>query len=204
MIDNLPPLGSLHARASLSELWNLPNLKLSREGPYYAGDTTLIFVTLDKSSSAEHIRYNDFFEVDLFHWDSQNQQSQITPRIQQILSGSQQVLLFCRVKAKIKGKTQLFVYAGRLINAVADLEPVKPVHIVFEAADFDELAPEPLKRIYDWRPALVGKAPTITSSAKPRISARRAAGQGWQADPILRRAVETYAMNCALKYYADL
>jgi len=79
----------------------------SREGPIFFEDLkcAFLFVTLVKSGRAEELHYNDWFEGDFFHWDSQNGQHIDTPRIKQVTSGKLQPHLLVRVDQKVKGQT---------------------------------------------------------------------------------------------------
>ena len=103
----------------------------SREGLIYLNDRkiVLLFVTLEKVDANSEHPYNDWFDGDTFHWDSQNQQNIDSPRIRQMVLGTLEPQLFVRVRAKIRGETQPFVFAGRLEYIDHNLETSNPVHI---------------------------------------------------------------------------
>ena len=56
----------------------------------------------------------DFFENDYLQWDSQNSQDINTPQIQKIISGEYELLLFIRMKKKIRSEKAPWTYCGRI------------------------------------------------------------------------------------------
>ena len=66
----------------------------------------VLFVTLDKQNKEAAHKYHDVFLLDgkQFHWESQNSNTPSTPHMQNIFNGYP-VVLFARVKDKIKSKT---------------------------------------------------------------------------------------------------
>ena len=70
-------LGSLYTKLDLSDLLNEPNLKLVREGIYSStnSNSILLFVDLVKAGKEERFHFNDYFQEDYFHWDSQTTQN---------------------------------------------------------------------------------------------------------------------------------
>ena len=109
-------LGNFYTKNSLSEIIQEPNLKLVREGLYYCKktDSTFLFVDLVKVNKPKRFRFNDKFQGEYFHWDSQTTQHINSPKIQEIVNGEKEVHLFCREFPKIKSKTQPFIYCGVL------------------------------------------------------------------------------------------
>ena len=95
-IINKFTLGSYYTKTSLSEIIEEPNLKLVREGLYYCKktDSTLLFVDLVKINKPDRFHFNDYFEGDYFHWDSQTTQHINSPKIQEIINGEKEVHLF--------------------------------------------------------------------------------------------------------------
>lgn len=71
-LKDLLKLGSKYSKSELSEILDEINLKSSREEIYNCKNhsSTLLFVTLDKSSKDSSQKYNHYFEEDFFHWDS--------------------------------------------------------------------------------------------------------------------------------------
>ena len=87
-------IGNGYSKIDLVDIINEPTLKSSREGIFNCkySSNTLFFVTLDKSSKDESLHYNDYFEEDFFHWDSQNKQHINTPGIQKIVKGEKSII----------------------------------------------------------------------------------------------------------------
>ena len=65
-------IGREYTRRSLGDLLNDSRITISREGLFYLPNDTFLFVTLEKSNKPPEHHYNDYFEKDHFHWDSQN------------------------------------------------------------------------------------------------------------------------------------
>jgi len=200
MISSTFKLGQPYTRHMVGSIIGDDRVALSREGLFYTPQTTILFVTLDKVNKDESHKYNDYFEKEFFHWDSQNNQHQRSPKIVQIINGAVEVVLFARIHDKIKGVTQPFLYCGRLVAKEVDKASNNPVHILFEALDYDPEAHGALRAIYQWDPRGIGLPVATTISAKGKVS-RRAARQGNQLDPKIRKLVETRAMKMAATYY---
>jgi len=66
-------VGDFYTKSSLSDLIEEPNLKIVREGLYYCkkSRSTLFFVDLVKKNKPKKFHFNDKFEGEYFHWDSQ-------------------------------------------------------------------------------------------------------------------------------------
>lgn len=202
MLRELFKLGMAYSRRDVGDLIGDQRVAISREGLFYAPGATLLFVTLDKSNKDEDKRYNDFFEGEFFHWDSQNNQSRRSPKILEITQGEVEVVLFARILDRLKGVTQPFIYCGQLIVAEVDNSTDNPVHILYEAIDFDPSAGGVLKEIYSWDPHSKSLAVQIGISAEGKESSR-ARRQRAQSDPKLRKAIELYAMKEAIRFYEE-
>lgn len=200
MISGKFKLGQPYTRSTVGSIIGDDRVAISREGLFYTPDTTILFVTLDKANKDESHRYNDYFEGEFFHWDSQNNQHQRSPKIVQIITGAVEVVLFARIHDKVKGVTQPFLYCGRLVTKKVDNASNNPVHILFEALDYDPEARGVLREIYQWNPTSKGLPVATAISAKGQVS-RRAARQGRQIDPKVRKLVEARAMKMAAAYY---
>ena len=76
-------LGNTYKKKVLSEILDEYNLRYVREGLYYCVKTnsTLLFVDLDKINKPDKFKFNDYFEGDFFHWDSQTTQHLESPKI---------------------------------------------------------------------------------------------------------------------------
>jgi hypothetical protein len=96
------------------------------------------------------------------------------PSIKDITTGRVQIHLFTRIHAKIKSKTQPFVYCGELKYFEFDKKTSKPVHLIFEAGQFDELTEnESLLKIYQWRPKFSGMERSQKNAFTSKVSEKR-------------------------------
>jgi len=175
-INELLNLGEQYSKKELSKILGESNLELVREGVYSCKESSsyLLFVDLEKKDKEERFHFNDFFEEDYFHWDSQTTQHINSPKIQSILSGDLSVYLFVRISQKIKSITQPFVYMGQLEYLEHDPKTSKPVHIIFGSMDYDDFTSNSLlKEIYDWEPSKIGKTSNSPITKKGQISERR-------------------------------
>tara|TARA_B100001063_G_C16668024_1_gene504719 strand:+ start:102 stop:1040 length:939 start_codon:yes stop_codon:yes gene_type:complete len=166
-------LGNNYSKKELVEILNEETLKTSREGIFNCKNSlsTLFFVTLDKSSKEENLHYNDFFEEDFFHWDSQNKQHINTSGIKKIVNGETTTHLFCRITNKTKNLTNPFVYCGILVFESYDKNTSNPVHIIFQNIDYDDNTEnEDLIDIYLWTPQKYGKNTSNFISKKGIVS----------------------------------
>ena len=111
-------LGDLYTRASIGEVLQDGRLKSSREGILSSGNSILLFVTLDKAKQLNaKLQYNDFFEGNLFHWDSQTTQTINTPRIQKIVKGEVDVLLLLEFMKRLNlNQTHSYIVERYPIN----------------------------------------------------------------------------------------
>lgn len=202
MVDGLT-LGEHYSKNDLVSVFNVPEIKGVQKGRYHlkGKGLDLLFVNLDKGSTAKNLHYNDFFEGENFHWDSENREHIKTPAIQKIVEGDSVPLLFVRLKAKIKNVTQPYVYCGRLKFLYHNSETSKPVHILFKSLDFDSSTNNPnLKEIYSWSPERSGKHPdpkifnnkSRYNRTKPNKTERKGlvtsrVGQGFYRDQIIKK-----------------
>ena len=173
---NLLKIGNRYSKVDLSEILNESTLKTSREGIFSCKNSksTFLFVSLDKFGKEQSLHYNDYFEEDYFHWDSQNKQHIDTPGIQKIVNGLTTTFLFIRIHDKIKGKTNPFFYCGKLIYNSHDIKSSNPVHIIFENIDYDDNTNiDELIDIYLWRPEKYGKKSSTRINKTGVISNRR-------------------------------
>ncbi|MDA8715257.1 DUF3427 domain-containing protein, partial [Flavobacteriales bacterium] len=132
------------------------------------------FVDLEKKGKEQRFHFDDFFEGDFFHWDSQTTQHINTPKIKEIISGSRIPYLFIRVSPRIKNETQPFVYCGRLKYDEYEKGTSKPVHIIFQNIDYlDNTTNENLIEVYTWKPGKIGKTTKSKISKKGVISSQR-------------------------------
>ena len=158
-------LGSKYSKKDLVELLGEDGLLTVREGVFSCknSDSYFLFVDLEKEGKKDRFHFNDYYQGEYFHWDSQTPQHINTPNIRSVVNGELDVFLFVRITQKIKGKTQPFLYCGRAIYETHDPTTEKPVHIIFQNIDYDDFTEnEDLIDIYFWKPERAG----MTSGAK--------------------------------------
>ena len=153
-------VGDKYSKKDLAERLDQPNLAKVREGIARCtnSSSTLFFVDLEKLGKEQRFHFNDFFQEDFFHWDSQTTQHIHTPMIQQIVKGDLTPHLFVRVVQKIKNVTQPFIYCGRLVFDTHEEGTSKPVHMLFHNIDYDDhTTNDDLIDIYLWKPSKAGR-----------------------------------------------
>jgi len=201
-------LGNHYSKKDLSLIFDEKGLLTSREGIFSSKtlDSYLFFVDLVKEGKEDRFHFNDYFDGDLFHWDSQTTQHINSPRIQKIVNKELSVLLFTRIHPKIKSKTQPFVYCGRLEYVEYDENKTRPVHIISLSLDYDESTKnQNLIDIYNWKPESIGRTSSNNvylvkkqisrpkgEQKKPNYTERRGlvtsrVGQGWYRQEILKK-----------------
>lgn len=153
-------VGDKYSKKDLAEILGQPNLAKVREGiaRCASSSATLFFVDLEKLGKEQRFHFNDFFQEDFFHWDSQTTQHIHTPTIQQIVKGNLTPHLFVRVVQKIKNVTQPFIYCGRLVFDTHEEGTSKPVHMLFHNIDYDDhTTNDDLIDVYLWKPSKAGR-----------------------------------------------
>lgn len=171
-------IGIKYSKKDLSEVLNQPNLEKVREGIYSCtnSDSMLFFVDLEKSGKADRFHFDDFYDGDYFHWDSQTTQHIDSPRIQKIVKGDVIPHLFVRVNPKIKSITQPFIYCGRLMYDKFEKNTSKPVHLRFISSDYDDMSEnQDLLEIYSWKPEKIGRTSKTTLLSETKVSEKRKA-----------------------------
>ena len=170
-------LGNRYTKKDLSSLLEQENIALVREGICYLKDfpASLFFVDLDKTDKKEErFRFEDYFEGEFFHWDTQTTQNIDTPKIKDIVLGKSTPHLFVRIKSKIKNTTQPFIYCGSLKFMEHEVKTANPAHIIFRSVDYDDFtANEDLQNIYLWSPSKIGKNTQSKISKKSEVSKER-------------------------------
>jgi hypothetical protein len=169
-------LGEKYSKKDLSDLLDQDTLSIVREGLYHCknSESTLFFVDLEKKGKEDRFHFDDFFEEDYFHWDSQTTQHINSPRIQQIVKGERIPHLFIRIQPKIKNQTQPFLYCGRLVYVEHEENTSNPVHIIFQNIDYDDFTEDQeLLEIYQWKPGKIGKSTKSKIIKKGVVSTRR-------------------------------
>ena len=97
-------IGSQYSKNDLATLLDQPSLTTVREGVYSCKNSPsyLLFVDLEKAGKETRFHFDDFFEEDYFHWDSQTTQHIQSPKIQAIVSGELTPSFICQDQAKGK------------------------------------------------------------------------------------------------------
>lgn len=148
-------IGSEYTKQEIGRISNEPTLVNSAKlspGLFRCknSNTIIIWVDLDKKSKKDNHKFNDYFDGNLFHWDSQPQLNIDTPTIRSMVNGTKVVLLFTRIYSSIKGITQPFIYCGQLSYFDHDSGTANPVHLVFTSNDYMPGKNEGLDKIYNW------------------------------------------------------
>ena len=170
-------VGERYSKKDLAELLDQPNLAKVREGIARCinSPSTLFFVDLEKQGKEQRFHFNDFFQEDFFHWDSQSTQHIETPTIQRIVKGDLTPHLFVRIVQKIKNVTQPFIYCGRLVFDAHEPNTSKPVHMLFQNIDYDDYTTnDDLVDIYLWKPSKAGRETQSKINRQGVISPARA------------------------------
>jgi hypothetical protein len=168
-------IGEKYSKTDLSEIFNNPNISIVREGIYNLNESnTFFFVDLEKKGKEDRFHFDDYFEGDFFHWDSQTTQHIDTPKIQEIVRGSRIPHLFIRVSSRVKNTTQPFIYCGRLKYVEYIEGTSKPVHIIFQNIDYqDETENKDLLEVYFWKPDKIGGSSRFKITNREVISEDR-------------------------------
>ena len=168
--------GQKYTKQDLANLLNEPGLTSVGEGVASWADSNsyLLFVDLEKEGKEERVHFNDFFEGDFFHWDSETTQDINTPKIQDIVLGNTVPHLFVRIKQKQKSKTLPFIYCGRLRYDSHDINTSKPVHLIYQNIDYDDFTENSdLLQIYRWKPSDAGMTTKSPDTKKGIVSKER-------------------------------
>lgn len=152
-------VGKTYSKKDLSKIIQEPNLINVREGVYSCNKSTsyLLFVDLEKKDKDKRFHFDDFFEEDFFHWDSQTTQHIDSPKIKEVVNGAVVTYLFVRVRQKDRTKTLPFVFCGRVKYVSYEEGTSKPVHILFQNIDYDDFTQNlDLLNVYRWKPSDAG------------------------------------------------
>ena len=169
-------VGQKYSKKDLASLIDEPRLLNVREGVSSCdnSDSYLLFVDLEKEDKEKRFHFDDFFEEDFFHWDSQTTQHIESPKIQEVVTGSVVTYLFIRVKQKEKSKTLPFIYCGRVKYVSHEKGTNKPVHILFQNIDYDDFTDNlDLLEVYRWKPSDAGMTTKSKISRTGSVSDER-------------------------------
>jgi hypothetical protein len=168
-------IGQKYSKKDLAELLDEPRLASVREGVASCtkSNSYLLFVDLEKENKEERFHFDDFFEEDFFHWDSQTTQHINSPKIQDLVQGRTTAHLFVRIRQKEKSKTLPFIYCGRL-RYFSHEGNSKPVHIIFQSLDYDDFTEDQdLLDVYRWNPKDAGMTTKTKVVKKGTITEER-------------------------------
>ena len=169
-------VGAKYSKNELADVLKEPSLSTVREGVYSCKNSSsyLLFVDLEKADKETRFHFDDFFEGDYFHWDSQTTQHIESPKIQSLINGELTPYLLVRIKQKEKSKTLPFVYCGRLAFSEYEEGTARPVHIVFQNIDYDDFTDNRgLLDIYSWKPSKIGKTTKSNIKKSGSVSSTR-------------------------------
>lgn len=127
-----PPTGPRDPR------WSLGFVRFS--------NVTLLLVTLEKDDGG----YDDRFEGEQFHWQSQYRQNRKSKALVDIKNGSVPALLFVRIWAKGGKTAEPFHYLGEV--SLASMEGDQPVDCVFDVKESLQDRSDSINQILRWRP----------------------------------------------------
>lgn len=143
-------IGSKYSKKDLSVRLDEPTLKRIRIGQYRCkrSEVLLLFPNLENEEN-----HRNYFEEDLFHWDSMATQGINSRNIQDAAEGNLTTHLFTRVCRLKDNETQPFVFCGRLKYLSHQKKTVRPVHIIFKNIDYEGATKiDALREIYEWEP----------------------------------------------------
>ena len=169
-------VGEQYSKKELSSLLNEPTLQSVREGVFSCRDSAsyLLFVDLEKADKETRFHFDDFFEGDYFHWDSQTTQHINSPKIKELIQNVLTPYLFVRIKQKEKSKTLPFIYCGRLSFHEHEKGTANPAHIIFQNIDYNDFTINPkLLEVYNWKPSSIGKTTKSKINKSGSISQSR-------------------------------
>jgi len=109
-------------------------------------NATLLLVTLEKDDGG----YDDRFEGEQFHWQSQYRQTRRSKALVDIENGSTSALLFVRIFAKGSKAAEPFHYLGEV--SLRSMERDQPVDCVFDVKGSLQGRSESIDQILRWRP----------------------------------------------------
>lgn len=144
-------VGSEYSRIQMAEAGGVAPPTRARDPHWSNGlvrfsNATLLLVTLEKDDGG----YDDRFEGDQFHWQSQYRQSRKSKALVDIENGSTPALLFVRILAKGSKAAEPFHYLGEI--SLRSMESDQPVDCVFDVKEGLQGRSESIDQILRWRP----------------------------------------------------
>lgn len=145
-------IGEAYFRKDIASIGLVTAPASARQGVWATGilqfeNAVILLVTLDKE---EEDGYRDFFDGDELHWQSQTRHRQQSPLIQGLAHGEIRPHLFARLRRKVNGQSQGFVYCGRL--AWLSMENERPVDCRLRLLDLPQTPNAALQALLAWKP----------------------------------------------------
>lgn len=144
-------VGNEYSRVEMAEAGGVAPPIGSRDPHWSNGlvrfsNATLLLVTLEKDDGG----YDDRFEGEQFHWQSQYRQSRTSRALVDIKNGSVSALLFARIFAKGGKTAEPFHYLGEV--SLKSMEGDQPVDCVFDVKHSFQARSQSIDQILGWRP----------------------------------------------------
>ena len=144
-------IGREYSRVEMAEAGGVQPPTGSRDPHWSNGlvrfsNATLLLVTLEKEDGG----YDDRFEGEQFHWQSQYRQSRKSKALVDIRDGTVSALLFVRNFAKAGKTAEPFHYLGEVL--LKSMEGDQPVDCVFDVKEGLRGRSDLIDRILSWRP----------------------------------------------------
>ena len=195
---SLLKLGNTYSRTSLENILGI--VKVFHTGIREFNNCIFFYVTLDKSNKPVDHKYNDYFEGDIFYWESQKRQHSGSEVLRSIINGIKIPHLFIR-----KYEGERFTYLGELKYIEHDENTNYPVQFSFERLNFldfdlDEFSIRRIENIIGHELRNKGISKQFSDKSRNKVETT---SQGYSSNPKLRKAVEDHAMELAMNYYKD-
>ena len=192
-------LGKIYSRATLENILGI--VKVVPTGIREFNNCIFFFVTLDKSNKPVDHKYNDYFEGEIFYWESQKRQHVGSEVLLSIVHGIKIPHLFIR-----KYEREKFTYLGELKYLDHDENTNYPVQFSFQRLnflDFDlsELSIRRIENIIGHEIKNKGISKQFSNKSKNKFEST---SQGYSSNPKQRKAIEDHAMKVAMNYYKNL
>ena len=176
-------------------------------------------VTLEKTEKPKNQKYKDFFKNRKeFFWESQQPKSlrgrknifgsPNSPQMSSLLSNKKPSILFARINAKIKGKTNKFIYCGELDVESFDngANNSRPFGVKFTTNEIPKEIPLDLSDLINWKPEnnsslIEAENLASTHTLDSEADENESEGQGIITNQQLKKAIEEYAMGKAFEHY---
>ena len=178
-----------------------------------------LVVTLEKTDKPTNQKYKDFFKNRKeFFWESQQPKSikgrknifgsPNSPQMNSLLRNEKPSILFARIIAKTKGRTNKFIYCGELDVESFDngANNLRPFGVKFTTKEIPKEIPQDLSNLINWKPennSSLVEAENLASThtLESEADVNKSEGQGIITNQRLKKAIEDYAMEKAFEHY---